>query len=114
MHAPRPCLFVVTQQNCTEIVATDARVYGIRRMPKFVFARRGKHAGEPVFSISWQEVVDVQRSDYLLNAALWIQYRHGDEVRDVGVEAGVFWRHHIRELEEIARRRTGRKLDRAR
>lgn len=103
----RPGLFVITQQNCTEISATDTGVYGVRRMPKAAIARRGKHAGEMVFSVPWSEVIEVQRADYLLNAALWIRYRLGDSVKGVGVSAGVFWRHHIRALEEIAQRQMG-------
>jgi hypothetical protein len=73
-------------------------------MPRFVFARHGRHAGESVFSVPWSDVVEVRRADYLLNAALWIRYRVGDTVKGVGIEAGLFWRHHIRELEAIARR----------
>jgi hypothetical protein len=72
-------------------------------MPRFVFARHGRHAGESVFSIPWRDVVEARRADYLLNAALWIRYRVGDAVKGVGIEAGLFWRHHIRSLEEFAR-----------
>jgi hypothetical protein len=99
----RPGLFVVTYQNCTEIIATTQRLYGIRKMPRFVFARHGRHAGERVFSIPWKEAIEVRRADYLLNAALWIRYRVGDTLKGVGIEAGLLWRHHIRALEEIAR-----------
>lgn len=104
----RPGLFVVTQQNCTEIVATNAGVCGVRAMPKFAFARHGKHAGGKVFSVPWRDVIKLQRADYLLNAALWIRYRLGDAVKDVGISTGVFWRQHIGALEEVARRQTGR------
>ena len=107
----RPGLFTVTQQNCTEIVATDTRVCGVRRMPPFAFARGGKHAGELVFSVPWREVVEMQRADYLLNAALWIHYRRGDEVKELGLGAGLFWRRSIRTLEEIARRQIGQIAD---
>jgi hypothetical protein len=100
----RPGLFVVTYQNCTEIIATRQRLLGIRTMPRFVFARHGRHAGESVFSVPWSDVVEVRRADYLLNAALWIRYRVGDTVKGVGIEAGLFWRHHIRALDAIARR----------
>lgn len=99
----RPGLFVLTYQNCTEIIATRQGLLGVRKMPRFVFARHGRHAGERVFSVPWKEVIEVQRADYLLNAALWIRYRVGDTVKGVGIEAGLFWRHHIRSLEEIAR-----------
>jgi hypothetical protein len=100
----RPGLFVFTYQNCTEIVATAERLHGVRRLPRFVFARHGRHAGESVFSVPWCDVVEVRRADYLLNAALWIRYRAGDAVKDVGIEAGLLWRHRIGELEAIARR----------
>jgi len=100
----RPGLFVFTYQNCTEIVATTERLCGVRKMPRFVFARHGRHAGESVFSIPWRDVIEFRRADYLLNAALWIRYRDGDAVKEVGIEGAVFWRHCIRELEAIARR----------
>jgi len=101
----RPGLFVFTYQNCTEVIATTQRLCGIRTMPRFVFARHARHAGESVFSVPWSDVVGAGRADYLLNAALWIRYRAGDAVKDLGVEAGLFWRHHIRALDAIARRR---------
>jgi hypothetical protein len=101
----RPGLFVFTYQNCTEIVATAERLHGVRRLPRFVFARHGKEAGRIVFEIPWRDVIEVRRADYLLNAALWIRYRVGDAVKSVGIEAGLLWRHRIRELEAIARRR---------
>jgi len=107
----RPGMFTVTHQNCTEIVATDTRVCGVRRLPQFAFARRGKHAGELVFSVPWREVVEIKRADYLLNAALWIRYRRGDEVKELGLGAGLFWRRSIRVLEEIARRQIGQIAD---
>jgi hypothetical protein len=100
----RPGLFVFTYQNCTEIVATAEGLHGTRKLPRFVFARHGKEAGRIVFDMPWGDVIDVRRADYLLNAALWIRYRAGGEVKGVGVEAGPFWRHRIRELEAIARR----------
>lgn len=100
----RPGLFVLTYQNCTEIVATAEGLQGTRKLPRFVFARHGKEAGRSVFDILWENVIDVRRADYLLNAALWIRYRSGGEVKGVGIEAGLFWRHRIRELEAIARR----------
>ena len=100
----RPGLFVFTYQNCTEVIATTQRLYGIRTMPRFVFARHGRHAEETAFDVSWSDVVEARRADYLLNAALWIRYRVGDAVKDLGVEAGLFWRHYIRALDAIARR----------
>jgi len=104
ISSARPGLFVLTQQNCTEVVATTERLYGVRKLPRFVFARHGREAGRTVFSVPWRDVIEAGRADYLLNAALFFRYRAGDVIKGLGIEGAVGWRHRIRELEEIARR----------
>jgi len=59
----RPGLFVKTQQNNTEIVVTDRRLYGMRKKPRFFFARRGREAGTMVFEVPHDRVIAMERAD---------------------------------------------------
>lgn len=101
----RPGLFVMTQQNNTEIVVTDRRLYGRRKKPRFFFARRGKEAGATVFEVPHDQVLAMERADYLANRALWIRYRHGDGEKEVAIQAGVFWQPQLIRLEAVLRER---------
>lgn len=103
ISSKRPGLFVKTYQNCTEVAVTDLRICGARKMPKLAFARHGKNVGKVVFSVPWGDVVHMERADYLLNVALWIQYCEAGACKGLGVEVGLFWRSSATRIEELIR-----------
>lgn len=96
-----PSLFTVTYQNCTEIIADTRYLWGVRKMPKFAFARHGKQSGQTVFQIPYDQIISVTRADYLANKALWIRYRQGGEEKGVGIEAAILHHQHVLDLQKL-------------
>ncbi len=94
-------LFAPAWQNCTQIVATDRRLYGFGKKPRFVFARHGGTTGEIVFNVPYDAIISVERADYLLNRALWIRYEEAGTEKQISLEAGLLWHEHISRLQEI-------------
>lgn len=97
----RPALFTKAQQNCTKIFVTNRRLYGVRKMPKFAFARHRQESGRIIFQFFYDKMISIKRVDYLLNKALWISYREGDKTKGIGIEAGFFWKDYVLRLEEL-------------
>jgi hypothetical protein len=102
----RPAFFTKTQQNCTEIVMTTHRVFGVRKMPRIALSRHGKESERTVFEFPYSQVLSVERADYLLNKALWIHYREGDGTRQIGIEAGLIGSDCILRMEALLKELT--------
>ena len=94
-------LFAPAWQNCTQIVATDRRLYGFGMKPRFAFARHGEKTGKTIFNVPYSTILSFERADYLLNHALWIRYEEAGAEKQISIEAGLFWHEHISRLQEI-------------
>lgn len=84
----RPGVFVPVMKNCTEVVATEARLLGLRK-PGCVFALFSSGGGTPAFEVPYRAVELMERADFLGNRAVWIRYRDGEQVREVAVIAAL-------------------------
>jgi len=86
VSAARPGLFVWSQQNNTEIVLTDRRLYGNRT--GFGLGIIGKKGG-PAFDVPLGEIVTFEPADFLANRAVWIRYRTPDGEKEVSIIGSV-------------------------
>ncbi|NLX48652.1 MAG: hypothetical protein GXY82_02015 [Methanospirillum sp.] len=95
----RPGLFVVTQQNNTEVILTNRRLHGQRRLPSFtsLFGRGEKIA----FDIPVSEIVSVEPVDFLANRAVLVRYRTPGREKEVSVIGAPLYHGQIDRLAEI-------------
>lgn len=81
VSAARPGLFVWSQQNNTEIVLTDRRLYGRRTGIGRIFGG----GNGPAFEVPLDEIVAVEPADFLANRAVWIRYRTPEGEKEVSI-----------------------------
>ena len=84
----RPGAFVAVMKNCTEVVATDRRLVGVRK-PGCLAGLLGGGGGKPTFEVPWSAVVTAERADFLGNRAIHLRYRCGDRTQELGVIAAL-------------------------
>jgi hypothetical protein len=103
----RPGVLVPVMKNCTEVVATDRRLLGLRK-PGCLFGALGGGGGQAAFELPWSDVVAMERADFLGSRAIWLQYRAPDGVREVAVIAAVMCHGPLERLWQEAQRLTAR------
>jgi hypothetical protein len=94
----RPGLFVWSQQNNTEIVLMNRRLYGIRT--GFGLGILEKKGG-PTFEIPLGEILTVEPADFLANRAVWIRYRTPGGEKEVSIIGSVLFHGQIARLMNI-------------
>ena len=70
----RPGLFVLTQQNNTQIILTDRRIYGIASSSKKVR-----------FEIPYRTILYSENINFALFKSLYIQYQDSERTKEVSI-----------------------------
>ena len=83
----RPGLFVWSQQNNTEIVLTDRRLFGRKDAPAFEDPLGGIISAEP--------------ADFHATRAVWIRYRTPDGMKEVSIIGAALCHGHIARLMDL-------------
>lgn len=70
----RPGIFVITQQNNTQINLTDRRIYGV-----------ASFSGKLRFEVSLKAITYSENINYMLFKVLYIQYQEAEKAREVSI-----------------------------
>ncbi len=105
IRSRRPGLFVMARRNNTEVVATDRRIYGVRKLPKFTLARHRGKSDQIVFDIPYPKVLQMERADFLAEKVIWLRYQDPEKVKEISIGSGIAWQDRISNLEALLRER---------
>jgi hypothetical protein len=97
----RPGFFVPRLENSTRVALTNQRIYGYPHGNGMISTKLLPFKDKSRFEVPYDAIIATEQLRFSFRKVLWIQYRDGEETKEISIMCSTFNNQHIQRTYEL-------------